>query len=202
MILSRGLLTFAFFGTDTFVPYALHSGRGASVFVGSVAVTLATLSWTIGTWIQDRWIGRTGEACFVRLAYAVLLPAIVVVALGALPDLLPFWVIHVGWAARRARHRARLRRPLAARRCAARRPTSTARRRRRCSCSTTSASPSAPAPSASSSRSATTSAGPPGDAAAVAFGVTAGVAALGLVVSRRLPARAPRATSERTVAAD
>ena len=43
---------------------------------------------------------------------------------------------------------------------------------------------------------------PPGDAAAVAFGVTAAVAAIGLVVSRRLPAPAPRATSERTVAAD
>ena len=98
VILSRGLLTFAFFGADTFVPYALHNGRGASVFAGSVAVTMATLSWTIGTWIQDRWIGRTGEAHFVRLAYTVLLPAIVVVALGALPDLLPFWVIHVGWA--------------------------------------------------------------------------------------------------------
>ena len=40
MILSRGLLTFAFFGTDTFVPYALHSGRGASLFAGSVAVTI------------------------------------------------------------------------------------------------------------------------------------------------------------------
>ena len=70
MILSRGLLTFAFFGTDTFVPYALHDGRGASVFAGSVAVTVATLTWTAGTWIQDRWIGRTGEALFVRLAYA------------------------------------------------------------------------------------------------------------------------------------
>jgi MFS family permease len=98
VILSRGLLTFAFFGTDTFVPYALHSGRGASVFAGSVAVTVATLAWTVGTWIQDRWIARTGEALFVRAAYLVLLPAIIVVALAALPDLLPFWLVHVGWA--------------------------------------------------------------------------------------------------------
>jgi MFS family permease len=98
VILSRGLLTFAFFGTDTFVPYALHSGRGASVFAGSVAVTVATLAWTIGTWIQDHWIARTGEALFVRTAYLVLLPAIALVALAALPDLLPFWMIHVGWA--------------------------------------------------------------------------------------------------------
>ena len=67
-------------------------------FAGSVAVTLATLAWTIGTWIQDHWIARTGEALFVRMAYVVLVPAIVLVALAALPDLLPFWLIHVGWA--------------------------------------------------------------------------------------------------------
>jgi len=98
VVLSRGMLTFAFFGTDTFVPYAVHNGRGASVFAGSVAVTVATLAWTAGTWVQDRWIGRTGEALFVRLAYALLFPSIVVVALGALPDLLPLWVLYVGWA--------------------------------------------------------------------------------------------------------
>jgi MFS family permease len=98
VILSRGLLTFAFFGTDTFVPYALTSGRGATVFAGSIAVTLAVLAWTTGAWCQDHWITRTGEAFFIRLAYVVLLPAIVVVAIAALPDVAPFWMIHIGWA--------------------------------------------------------------------------------------------------------
>ncbi|HEU4842414.1 MAG TPA: MFS transporter [Ilumatobacteraceae bacterium] len=199
VILSRGLLTFAFFGADTFVPYALHSGRGASVFAGSVAVTMATLSWTVGTWIQDRWIGRTGEAHFVRLAYAVLLPAIVVVALGAMPDLLPFWVIPVGWAfgglgiglGYAAHSQLTLR-------CA-------------------------PADAYGAATASlqlldnlgvalgTGAAGvivtlgddvgwPPGDAAAVAFGVTAAVAAVGLVVSRRLPAPSPGATAPLTPA--
>src|SRR5215218_4156873 len=98
VILSRGALTFAFFGTDTFVPYALTSGRGTSGFAGSVAVTVATLAWTAGAWCQERWITRTGEAAFVRLGYAFLLPAILLVGLGALPDRFPFWSIHVGWA--------------------------------------------------------------------------------------------------------
>jgi MFS family permease len=98
VILSRGLLTFAFFGTDTFVPYALTSGRGATLFAGSIAVTLAVLAWTGGAWCQDRWITRTGEAFFIRLGYAVLLPGIVVVAIAALPHLAPLWMIHVGWA--------------------------------------------------------------------------------------------------------
>ncbi|MGH9270826.1 MAG: MFS transporter [Ilumatobacteraceae bacterium] len=98
VILSRGLLTFAFFGADTFVPYALHDGRGASVFAGSVAVTLATVMWTTGAWMQDRWISVTGEALFIRVAYAVMVPALVIVALGAANGALPYWVIHVGWA--------------------------------------------------------------------------------------------------------
>lgn len=98
VVLSRGLLTFAFFGADTFVPYALTSGRGRSTFSGSVSVTLATLAWTAGAWLQERSITRTGERYFVRLGFAVLTLGVVVLALGAPPDLLPFWTIHVGWS--------------------------------------------------------------------------------------------------------
>jgi MFS family permease len=199
VILSRGLLTFAFFGTDTFVPYALHSGRGASVFAGSVAVTTATLSWTIGTWIQDRWIGRTGEARFVRLAYTVLVPAIVVVALGAVPGLLPFWVIPVGWAfgglgiglGYAAHSQLTLR------------------------CAPTDAYGAATASLqlfdnlgvalGTGAAGVVVTLGDdlgwaPGDAVAVAFAMTAAVAAAGLVVSRRLPAPASLATTPPTPA--
>jgi MFS family permease len=98
VILSRGMLTFAFFGADTFVPHALTAGRGTSTFAGSIAVTVATLSWTSGAWIQQRSITRTGEAYFVRRGYFVLAPGIAVVAIASLPDAVPFWVIHVGWA--------------------------------------------------------------------------------------------------------
>jgi MFS family permease len=97
VIVTRGLLTFAFFGTDTFVPYALTSGRGRSLLAGSVAVTSATLAWTVGAWCQERLIRRTGEARFIRLGLAVLTPAIVIVALVARSDTLPFWLIPIGW---------------------------------------------------------------------------------------------------------
>jgi MFS family permease len=99
VIASRGLLTFAFFGTDTFVPYALTSGRGRSLLAGSIAVTSATLAWTVGAWCQERLIRRTGEAHFIRLGLAVLVPAIVVVALAARSGGLPYWMIAVGWGA-------------------------------------------------------------------------------------------------------
>lgn len=96
-VLSRGLLTFAFFGTDTFVPYAITDGRGHSTFAGSVSVTTATLAWTVGTWTQERHITRTGERFFVRAGFCVLTVGILVVALSAMPDVVPFWGIHVGW---------------------------------------------------------------------------------------------------------
>jgi hypothetical protein len=96
VIASRGLLTFAFFGLDAFVPYAITNGRSRSTLAASLAVTVGAVSWTIATWIQQRWIGRLGEARFVRAGYLLLAPGILVVAVASLPDLAPFWLIYVG----------------------------------------------------------------------------------------------------------
>jgi MFS family permease len=96
VIASRGVLTFAFFATDAFVPFAVTTGRGASSLAGGVAVTVGTVAWTAATWVQQRFIGRMGEAWFVRTGYLLLAPGIALVAMAAVPDRLPFWLIHVG----------------------------------------------------------------------------------------------------------
>jgi MFS family permease len=61
-ILARGLLTFAFFGADAYVTLAITSVRHRSPVVASIAVTGATLAWTVGAWVQarlsDTWEGR------------------------------------------------------------------------------------------------------------------------------------------------
>ena len=61
-ILSRGLLTFAFFGADAFVTLAIVTVRHHSVAAAGVVVTGSTLAWTAGAWIQarlaSRWEGR------------------------------------------------------------------------------------------------------------------------------------------------
>jgi len=61
-ILSRGLLTFAFFGTDGYVTLAITAIRHDSPLVAGFAVTGATVAWTCGAWIQarlsERWEGR------------------------------------------------------------------------------------------------------------------------------------------------
>jgi MFS family permease len=97
VVLSRGLLTFAFFGTDTFVPHALTDGKGATTFAGSIAITTSTLGWTAATWVQERFITRTGEAFFVRIGYVALAIGIAIVSVAAGIDQLAFWMIHVGW---------------------------------------------------------------------------------------------------------
>jgi MFS family permease len=96
-VLSRGLLTFAFFGADTYVPLAITSARGQSTVVASVAVTAATLSWTAGAWVQERkaadWPGRR----LIRTGFLIVATAIACEAAALLPSV-PVAVGVAGWA--------------------------------------------------------------------------------------------------------
>jgi MFS family permease len=75
-ILSRGLLTFAFFGADAYVTLAITAVRHRSPVVAGLAVTGATLGWTAGAWVQARlsetWEGRR----FVRTGLVIILAGI------------------------------------------------------------------------------------------------------------------------------
>ena len=84
-ILTRGLLTFAFFGTDTYVTLAITAVRHRSPVVAGIAVTGATLGWTAGAWVQARlsetWQGRR----FVRTGLVIILVGIAGMALVLWP---------------------------------------------------------------------------------------------------------------------
>jgi MFS family permease len=71
-VLLRGVLTFAFFCADAYVPLALVRWRGLDVTVAGIALTAATLAWTGGAWVQARRFGRWGARRFVRLGFATL----------------------------------------------------------------------------------------------------------------------------------
>jgi MFS family permease len=68
----RGILTFAFFGTDAYVSLAMTDARNQPTWVAGVALTGATLAWTTGAWIQQRLVGERGPAWLVRRGFAVL----------------------------------------------------------------------------------------------------------------------------------
>src|SRR6266511_2703006 len=96
-VLSRGLLTFAFFGADTYVPLAITAVRHQSTAVASVAVTAATLSWTAAAWVQERkastWPGRR----LIRAGFLIVAAGIAL-ELAALFAGVPVAVGVAGWA--------------------------------------------------------------------------------------------------------
>ena len=72
-ILSRGLLTFAFFGADAYVTLTITTVRHHSTLMAGGVVTASTLAWTAGSWVQarlnDHWEGRR----LIRLGLACIL---------------------------------------------------------------------------------------------------------------------------------
>ena len=95
-ILSRGLLTFAFFGADAYVTLTITAVRHRSPLVAGIAVTGTTLGWTAGAWVQARlsetWPGRR----FVRTGLVIVLAGIAGMVLILQPHV-PVLVGLVAW---------------------------------------------------------------------------------------------------------
>ncbi|OHV38118.1 MULTISPECIES: MFS transporter [Pseudofrankia] len=68
----RGLLAFAFFGADTFVPLAITSVRHASATVAGLAVSTVAIVWTVGSWTQARLASRRSGRFLVTTGLATL----------------------------------------------------------------------------------------------------------------------------------
>ncbi len=75
-ILARGLLTFTFFGADTYVTLTITAVRHHSPAVASIAVTGATLAWTGGAWVQARLSSRQPPARLIRSGLLIVLAGI------------------------------------------------------------------------------------------------------------------------------
>ncbi len=107
-ILLRGLLTFSFFGADAFVTLAIVTVRHQGVGVAGVAVTCATMAWTIGAWVQAR-LHRVWEGRRLVQVGLTLIMAGTAGMIAVLRPSTPIAIAFVGVGARRARHGARLR---------------------------------------------------------------------------------------------
>jgi len=86
-VATRGILTFAFFGTDAYVSLAATEAHGAPTWVAGLALTGATLAWTAGAWVQDRVVVARGPRWLVRRGFAILAAgiALTLLALGPVP---------------------------------------------------------------------------------------------------------------------
>src|SRR4029077_14704154 len=85
-ILLRGVLTFAFFGADAYLPLALIGVRGTSAIEAGLVITVATLSWTAGSWIQANRNPVWGPARLVQLGFGVVFIGVGLSALILLPS--------------------------------------------------------------------------------------------------------------------
>ncbi|HEY7936789.1 MAG TPA: MFS transporter [Candidatus Limnocylindrales bacterium] len=94
--LIRGLLTFAFFSVDAYVPLLLIGWRGIDASTAGIALTVATLTWTGAAWVQARYVVRLGAGRFVTAGFCVVLVAVGILALVLSPAV-PIVVASVAW---------------------------------------------------------------------------------------------------------
>ena len=69
-IMLRGVLTFAFFAGDAYIPLLLQTWRGTPAVLTGIVFTSTTLAWTAGSWLQARRVDRRGVRWFVALGFA------------------------------------------------------------------------------------------------------------------------------------
>jgi Arabinose efflux permease len=97
VIVTRGLLAGAYFGSEVYVPYLLISEHRLAPQIAGLALTGAGVAWATASWVQ----GRAGEslthAASVRLGVGVV--SIALIALFACTVLgWPTWMVIAVWA--------------------------------------------------------------------------------------------------------
>jgi MFS family permease len=81
VMLSRGLLTFTFFGADAYVTLTITTVRHYSPAVAGIAVTGSTLAWTAGAWLQSRLNTRWEARRLVGWGVVVILAGLAAMSL-------------------------------------------------------------------------------------------------------------------------
>jgi len=84
-VAARGILTFAFFGTDAFVSLAVTDGHDAPTWIAGLALTGATLAWTSGAWVQQRVVLSRGPRWLVRRGFGVIAAGIGLLMVALVP---------------------------------------------------------------------------------------------------------------------
>lgn len=96
VILLRGLVAAAFFGTEVYVPLLLSEQYGLPPWLSGATLTAGALSWALGSNLQGRPGTRLSHGGAMRLGTALVLEGIAVVLLTTVLHLAPA-VAAVGW---------------------------------------------------------------------------------------------------------
>jgi MFS family permease len=95
-ILTRGLITFAFFAGDAYVPLILTSIRHTSTTFAGVTLTVSTIAWTAGAWVQARAMARRGARLLIATGLVLIMAGLAGMA-SLLWQAVPTWVAPAAW---------------------------------------------------------------------------------------------------------
>jgi len=90
------MVALAFFGAAAFLPLALNEVRGQAPVVAGLALTAATLTWTGGSWLQARIVGRWSRRSMV-FGGLVSVAAGIALTASTLVQEAPVWGAVLGW---------------------------------------------------------------------------------------------------------
>ena len=89
-------IAFAFFGTEAFVPLSVVELRGGSVTLGGLALSASAVTWTLGSWLQDR-AARAGVRRALVVSGAALISVGIVITAAVLVPGVSVLVAAAGW---------------------------------------------------------------------------------------------------------
>ncbi|MCU1482073.1 MAG: major facilitator transporter [Subtercola sp.] len=96
VIALRGLMSGAYFATETYLPYFFTSQYGLTPALAGLALSVSGLSWAGASWVQGRYSARISDVASFRVGIVLVLAA-VASALGCSVLGLPPAVAITGW---------------------------------------------------------------------------------------------------------
>lgn len=96
VILLRGVAAGAFFAAEAFIPLMMRTERGLSPTLAGLTLTSGGLSWALGSWIQGRPGAERHRTLMIRGGFVLTAVAIAGAALVLVPAV-PAWVAAVAW---------------------------------------------------------------------------------------------------------
>ena len=97
-VLVRGLLTFAFFGTEAFLPLMLREARGLTPTLAGIVLTTGAITWTGGSWTHARLAPRLTSRAIITTSFALVVAGALAVLAVLIAQDIPVEVAYAGWA--------------------------------------------------------------------------------------------------------
>jgi MFS family permease len=97
VVVLRGVMAGAFFGTEAFIPLMLVEQRSLATTLAGLSLTGAALTWSLGAWLQGRPGLRTPRWVLLTVGFLLVLAGIGLVAL-TVTGTVPVVTTAIGWA--------------------------------------------------------------------------------------------------------